>query len=79
MPIVKLSSKRQITLPAKVCRAINLKQGDHLILEVKGNQLTFTRLPEKFTDFFAGKARGVYGKSLKNIDEYIQKERETWE
>ncbi|HCJ79156.1 MAG TPA: AbrB family transcriptional regulator [Desulfotomaculum sp.] len=79
MSIVKLSSKRQITLPAKVCREINLKQGDHLILEVKGNQITFTCLPENFTDFLAGKAKGVYGKSSKNIDEYVQKERETWE
>ena len=79
MPIVKLSSKRQITLPAKVCRAIDLKQGDHLVLEVKGNQFIFTRLPENFTDFVAGKAKGVYGKSFKNIDKYVQKERETWD
>ncbi|RJQ29395.1 MAG: AbrB/MazE/SpoVT family DNA-binding domain-containing protein [Peptococcaceae bacterium] len=79
MIIAKLSSKRQITLPAKICRMLNLKKGDRLVLEVKNNQVLFTPVPEDFARSFAGIAGGVYGKSLQEIDNYVQEERETWE
>lgn len=79
MAVVKLSSKRQITLPARVCRALNLKQGDRLTLEIKDNKIIFTRLPEDFTNFFSGIAKGIYGKSPQEIKDYVRKEREAWE
>ncbi|MEW6447272.1 MAG: AbrB/MazE/SpoVT family DNA-binding domain-containing protein [Bacillota bacterium] len=79
MSFVRLSSKYQLTLPAKICRRLQLKKGDRFLVEVKGEQVILTRVPEDFTEFFAGSARGVYGTSAAEIDEYIRKERETWE
>lgn len=79
MAIVKLSSKRQITLPAKVCRVLNLKEGDRLALEIKGDQITFTRIPDNITHFLSGIARGVYGITSRQVDEYVREERDSWE
>ncbi|OAT79815.1 AbrB/MazE/SpoVT family DNA-binding domain-containing protein [Desulfotomaculum copahuensis] len=79
MAIVKISSKRQITLPARLCRALNLKEGDRLALEIKGDQITFTRVPDNITHFFSGIARGVYGATSRQVDEYVREERDSWE
>jgi len=79
MDIVKLSSKRQLTLPAKLCRELGLQAGARLVVERKGNQITLTRLPKDFTGFLKGAARGAYGHTPEKIDEYVRKERETWD
>ncbi|MDI6711413.1 MAG: AbrB/MazE/SpoVT family DNA-binding domain-containing protein [Thermoanaerobacterales bacterium] len=79
MAIVKLSSKRQLTLPAKLCRELGLQAGDRLVIERKGDQITFTRLPKDFAGFLKGSARGAYGRTPGEIDEYVRKERETWD
>lgn len=79
MQIIKISSKRQLTLPAKVCRILNLEKGDRLLLEVKENRLVLTRIPKDFTRSFSGTAKGVYGGPAAAVDEYVRKERETWE
>lgn len=79
MAVVKLSSKRQLTLPAEICRELDLRAGDRLAIERKGEQVTFTRLPRDFTGFLKGAAKGAYGHDAADIDSYVRKERESWE
>ncbi|MCL5677250.1 MAG: AbrB/MazE/SpoVT family DNA-binding domain-containing protein [Firmicutes bacterium] len=78
MAVVKLSSKRQITLPAQICRSLSLHKGDHLILEIKDGRIVLSAAPKDFTGYLKGIAKGVYGNSIKEVDAYVQKERETW-
>ncbi len=78
MSVVKLSSKRQITLPANICRNLGIKEGDHLILEIKDGHATLIPVPKSYTDYFKGIAQGVYGKTAEEIDSYIKKERASW-
>ena len=40
---VKISSKRQVTIPAKFFEKLNLKRGDRLIFELNDNCLTIKR------------------------------------
>lgn len=38
-----ITGKRQITLPAEVCRALGLRQGDSLTVEVVGDEIRMKR------------------------------------
>lgn len=40
---VKISSKRQITIPAKVYDALNLSEGDRLIVELHENKIVLQK------------------------------------
>ena len=39
MPLVQVREKAQITLPAKVRKALDIKEGDYLEVEVEGNKI----------------------------------------
>lgn len=41
--MVKITGKRQITLPAEVCRVLGWHQGDRLIVEVVGDEIRMRR------------------------------------
>lgn len=51
MPLIKVKGKAQITLPAKVRRALDIKEGDYLEAKVEGNkvilipQIVVTKFP----------------------------------
>lgn len=51
MPVVKVKTKAQITLPLKVRQALGIEEGDYLRVEVQGNQIVLlpqalvTKLP----------------------------------
>ncbi|MBO8129061.1 MAG: AbrB/MazE/SpoVT family DNA-binding domain-containing protein [Peptococcaceae bacterium] len=77
--IVKVSSKRQITIPAHIYRALNLYPGAKLEMQLKKNQLILSNPAKTYTDLLAGSLKGVYGNTKEEVDEYIRKERETWE
>ncbi|HHW44383.1 MAG: AbrB/MazE/SpoVT family DNA-binding domain-containing protein [Thermoanaerobacteraceae bacterium] len=79
MAVVKLSSKRQVTLPAGICRKLNLKEGDRLLLEIKDDRLILTRMPGSFSRYLSGSAGGIYGRTMEEIDRYVRKERDSWE
>lgn len=51
MPLVKVKTKAQITLPLKVRQALGIEEGDYLQVEVQGNRIVLvpqalvTKLP----------------------------------
>ncbi len=79
MPIVTLSSKNQITLPADIVRSFGLKAGDKLIAELVGDHIVLMPQPESWADYFVGSMKGVYGSTTEEIDRYIAEVRHGWD
>ena len=78
MPKTTISSKNQITLPARLLREMGLKPGDQLAVELDGLQLILHPRPQDWVSYTAGSMKGVYGETKEDIDAYIQKLRGEW-
>ncbi|AKX93085.1 AbrB/MazE/SpoVT family DNA-binding domain-containing protein [Neomoorella thermoacetica] len=77
--IIKVSSKRQITIPAAIYKKLGIQPGQKLFLEVHGDKLIIWPKTKSYTELLAGSLKGVYGQTKEEIDVYVRKERETWE
>jgi bifunctional DNA-binding transcriptional regulator/antitoxin component of YhaV-PrlF toxin-antitoxin module len=73
-----LTSRNQVSLPAKRMRELGWEKGDRLIVQVLGeNMLLLVRRPASWTDAFAGRLTHVFGTHEENI-EWIEGERASW-
>ncbi|MFN8423345.1 MAG: AbrB/MazE/SpoVT family DNA-binding domain-containing protein [Anaerolineae bacterium] len=75
MTTIRVSSKRQITIPARMARSLGLSAGDRLILRLEGDRLIGVRAPDSYADAFAGALRGAWGG---DVDGYVEAERASW-
>ncbi|MEX2431450.1 MAG: AbrB/MazE/SpoVT family DNA-binding domain-containing protein [Dehalococcoidia bacterium] len=75
MPIVTISSKNQITLPAEIVRELGLKAGDKLAIELMNGRIVAIREPDSWVDYVMGAGRGVYGGTKEAVDRYVAEER----
>ena len=67
-----ISSKNQITLPARLLRELGIGAGDRVSIRKDGNRLVLRPRPKEWADYYAGSMRGVYGNTKEEIDEYIR-------
>lgn len=77
--IVRVSSKRQITIPAHIFRALGLKPGARLAVKVEDGKMIISDSAGSYTELLAGSLRNVYGRTKEEADEYLRGERESWE
>lgn len=75
---VRLSSKRQIAIPADIVRELGLKSGQDFIVRCDGVRIVLTPEPESYARRFAGALHGVYGDAAE-IRDYLRKERTSWD
>ena len=77
MQSVKVSDKFQIAVPASVRRALGIKRGDRLLVDIRGNQIVLRREPSDYATELAG----LHAEIWEGVDpnEYIRHEREAWE
>ena len=78
MPKTTISSKYQITLPARLVRELGLKPGDQLAVEVEGLRLILHPRPKDWLSYTAGSMLGYYGKTKEEIDAYLREVRGSW-
>jgi AbrB family looped-hinge helix DNA binding protein len=74
--VTTISSKNQITLPARLLRDMDLKPGDRLAVTREGSRLLLRPRPRDWVRHYAGSLGGVYGGTKEAIDEYLQDLRE---
>ena len=76
MNSVKISSKYQIAIPASVRKALDLKQGDRLLVDVRGDHIVLLREPADY----AQALYGLHAEVWSQVDprEYLRDEREEW-
>ena len=72
----KLSSKRQLTVPARMARALGLTPGSAVILRLEDGRIVLIPAPEDYTVTLAGRLRGAYGPE---VDRYVRQERASWD
>lgn len=78
MPIITLSSKHQVTLPAEMVRSLGLKAGAKLVAELIDDHIMLLPQPESWVDYFKGSMKGFWGTD-EEIDRYIAQERSSAE
>ncbi|MCC7020983.1 MAG: AbrB/MazE/SpoVT family DNA-binding domain-containing protein [Ardenticatenales bacterium] len=70
-----LSSKRQLTLPAHMARALQLGPGSRLIVRLEDDRIVLLPIGSgRLTDALAGVLEGAYG----DVETYIREERASW-
>ena len=78
MPKTTISSKYQITLPARLVRELGLKPGDKLAVEVEHGCLVLHPRPKDWVSYTAGALEGMYGKTKEDVDAYLRELRGSW-
>ena len=78
MPKTTISSKYQITLPARLVRELGLEPGDKLAVELEDGQLILHPRPKDWVSYTAGSMPGYYGKTKEEIDAYLREVRGSW-
>ncbi len=58
---VKVSSKRQVSIPSEACNRLGIKPGDRLTVQIRDDELVMRRRPAKASERLRGLGRGMYG------------------
>lgn len=69
---VSISSKNQVTIPHVFSKALNLKRGQRLVVELKGNSLIFTP-PEELVLRLSGIIHSKRPISNEELERIIEK------
>lgn len=74
--ILKLNARNQITIPRDIRGKLNIKAGDHLLVDAQDGMMVVIPKPKLYTDYLQGLHRDIW----KSIDaqDYIANEREAW-
>jgi antitoxin component of MazEF toxin-antitoxin module len=83
MPVIRMRSKHQVTLPASLVRQANIKLDDKLVaICVNGSIiLTPSAVGKNQTDImaFAGIANGLWGNTARKVDQTLTDMKSNWE
>ena len=73
---VKVSKRYQISVPSAVRKRLGIKQGDRLLVEVKGEMIILLREPRDYVDHLSGLHEEIWRDV--DVDEYLEGERTAW-
>jgi AbrB family looped-hinge helix DNA binding protein len=75
--MLKLNGRNQITLPRDIRRKLNIKQGDHLLVDVQDGVIILIPQPKRYTTDYL---QGLHSEIWKGMDieNYLNGEREAW-
>jgi AbrB family looped-hinge helix DNA binding protein len=71
----RLSTKYQLVLPKEVREALDLQPNDSVLFLIEGNSVYMRPRPQSFTH----KLTGLHSHVWNNSDDWLEKERSTWE
>jgi bifunctional DNA-binding transcriptional regulator/antitoxin component of YhaV-PrlF toxin-antitoxin module len=74
----KVTGRHAITLPAELCRALDIQVGDTVEIQLQDDHAALRREAPRETP----SARGILGgyfSSLDEIDQYVEEERRGWD
>lgn len=73
---VKVSKRYQISVPSAVRKRLGIKEGDRLLVEVKGDMLMLLREPRDYVDHLSGLHEEIWRDV--DVNEYLEGERAAW-
>ncbi len=73
---VKVSVKYQIKIPQVVRQKLNIKKGDHLLMDVQDGVIVLIPQPRRYANYL----QGLHSEIWKGVDaqKYIDGERTAW-
>lgn len=73
---LKLNARNQITIPRGICRKLNIKAGDRLLVDAQDGIMVLIPQPKQHTDYL----QGLHSEIWKGIDieKYLNGEHEAW-
>ncbi|ASJ01225.1 AbrB/MazE/SpoVT family DNA-binding domain-containing protein [Thermococcus gorgonarius] len=77
MPITKVTRNYQITIPAEIRKALGIKEGEYLTVELRGDEIVIKRARKKWKTFRLG--RKLTAEELEMISEEVMEEEMSWE
>lgn len=75
--VVKLSSKGQIVVPQEMREKLGLKPKSKLAIMLRGEEIVILP-PDKYAQITRGLLKGTWGKTKKEVNKYLKKERDSW-
>lgn len=72
---VKVSTKHQISVPSEARRALGIKAGDRLTVEIRDDEIALRPRPPRAADRLRGLGGGYYGDPVA----YVRALRDEWE
>jgi len=76
--LVKLSKKGQVVIPREIRKKLGIKTGEKLVIFMRGDE-TVILTPQKYAEYTCGLMKGTWGSTRKEVEEYINEERDSWE
>lgn len=73
---MKMSSKNQIVVPREAREKLGLVPGDRLLVSVSDDRIVMEKAPGDLAAALQGLLEGCFGDDL---DEYLERERGSWE
>ncbi len=77
MPLTKVTRNYQITIPAKIRKALGIKEGEYLAVELRGDEIVIKRARKKWKTFRLG--RKLTAEELERISGEAMEEEMSWE
>jgi AbrB family looped-hinge helix DNA binding protein len=74
---VRLSSKRQVAIPRRICDRLGIRVGQELIILEAAGQIVLSPKPKSYAQALRGLGQDVW-KGVDPVD-YIRKERGAWD
>lgn len=75
---VRLGRKGQLVLPKDVRDALEIKEGDRLIVSVEGGRVVLAS-PQEYARQTRGLLHGTWGETAEEVAGYLRGERDGWE
>jgi AbrB family looped-hinge helix DNA binding protein len=75
---VRISKKGQFVIPKEMREAMGVKEGEEILVTLEEGKVILTR-PQEYARKTRGLLKGTWGKSAKEVDRYLRKERRAWE
>ncbi|USS40291.1 AbrB/MazE/SpoVT family DNA-binding domain-containing protein [Thermococcus aggregans] len=76
MPITKVTRNYQITIPAEIRKALGIKEGEYLTVELRGEEIVIRRAKKSWKTFKLG--RKLTAEELEKISEEAIEEEMSW-
>ena len=74
---VRLSRKGQFVIPKEMREALDIGEGDELLVVLEDGRIVVTT-PKGYARATRGSLKGTWGRSRREIDRYLERERRSW-
>ena len=75
---VRISKKGQFVIPKEMREALGVNEGEDILVTLEEGRVILTR-PQEYARKTRGLLKGTWGKTAKEVDRYLGKERRAWE